>query len=286
MRLKNLIALKGREKKKRDDALTILFDKEENPIGAKLPSNMEGLRKSSIYSLSLYLPEDKKKHVAPGAPGVPGSAFEVALQYERDARLRANAKPTPLSFTEMSECSEHGDESGSEGGQGDMLDGLDATEVEEEDSEGRDSSNESSEKEDQWLGKPHSSDSAVTISVAAYSNVTDGMQKDDGSIEVISSEKGEADEGRSVRAEVPLPVEEENVSLGDAIDHLSQGESEEDEAMRVTKALLNLVILSEGGHKKEDAAALKKMRVKVASAARKISLVPEGDENEMDEDED
>lgn len=61
---------------------------------------------------------------------------------------------------------------------------------------------------------------------------------------------------------------------------------EEEEALRVTKALLNLVILTEGGNKSknvEGAPVVKK--VKLDKFHRKISLVLEGDEEEEDDDE-
>lgn len=65
----------------------------------------------------------------------------------------------------------------------------------------------------------------------------------------------------------------------------SREQLEEEEALRVTKALLNLVILTEGGNKSknvEGAPVVKK--VKVDKFLRKISLVLEGDEKEDEED--
>ena len=57
---------------------------------------------------------------------------------------------------------------------------------------------------------------------------------------------------------------------------------EEEEALRVTKSLLSLVILTEGGNKgkvTEGAPVVKKTAVKKNKFDRKISLVPEGDED-------
>ena len=58
---------------------------------------------------------------------------------------------------------------------------------------------------------------------------------------------------------------------------------EEEEAMRVTKALLNLVILTEGGNKNKNVEGAPVLKViKKNKFDRKISLVPEGDEEDGD----
>ena len=195
------------------------------------------------------------------------------------------------------------DDTDDEGSQSDIFEAIGATQVDEEGSD-RDSSSESASgktmdggrggrgrgAKEMEMGRIRSSASDLTLSVAAYAYTSTSSREQIGcalsfSEDTVDSSINWVDSPTHVPAVFSSVFADESCSASGSASRSRSGsesdyggsEEDEEEAMRTTKALLTLVIL-EGAKVKADSGVIRKKKRQRGS--RKISLVPEGDENE------